>query len=524
MNVNATTAVAAAVLAAIAASGTGLAGASTTPPTSGACDATVPGSEIVYGMAGPNAAFDPVGTSGAQVGGTENAAVWDVLFIYDLDSGRVVPHLGESITANDDYTVWTLKLRDGITYSDGTPLDAQLVSDNLDRFVVPEGVRNAAAGEVARISEKRVVDDLTLEMTLNAPFAQFDSVFADEPGEIVNLDAIGDDVDAFRTQPPPEASVGPYQVTRNVPGEETILTARSDYWGGPVCIETIRFVWIPEAQATYDSFTNGDLDVALIGDPSVYNQAESDGVDGHFFSQVFSLNFYLNHREDYDTADPRVREAIMLALDVDVLNDRAFGGQLDAGKAFFGDQSPFWSDAMNEFPTDVERAAELVEEAKADGFDGTISLVSSVNAPGPDTSLAVGGLLSVIGITVEQQSVPPAEIITRLAAGDWDMITNSMFAGPDTALLALARYLGSTSPSNRMGYASDEMDALLGEALATPYDDLPPVMARINDQINTDFAMASYGTNGYVLVSRDISGIIPSYAMVNLFFAASLDA
>jgi len=104
------------------------------------------------------------------------------------------------------------------------------------------------------------------------------------------------------------------------------------------------------------------------------------------------------------------------------------------------------------------------------------------------------------------------------------MITNSMFAGPDTGLLALARYLDSTSPSNRMGYASDAMDELLSEALATPYDDLPPVMARINDQLNTDFTMASYGTNGYVLVSRDISGIIPSYAMVNLFFAASLDA
>ena len=115
------------------------------------------------------------------------------------------------------------------------------------------------------------------------------------------------------------------------------------------------------------------------------------------------------------------------------------------------------------------------------------------------------------------------QAFVKAQAGDWDMITNSMFAGPDTALLALARYLGSTSPSNRMGYASEQMDALLSEALATPYDDLPPVMAQINDQLNTDFTMASYGTNGYVLVSRDISGIIPSYAMVNLFFAASLD-
>lgn len=147
-------AIAASLTATFTAAGTGGAVAGSEPPglpTSGGCDATVPGTQLEYGAAGPNAAFDPVATSGAQVGGTENAAVWDVLFVYDLGSGKVVPHLGESITPNEDYTVWTLKLRSGIAYTDGTPLDAQLVADNLDRFVVPDGVRNAAAGEVSRI-------------------------------------------------------------------------------------------------------------------------------------------------------------------------------------------------------------------------------------------------------------------------------------------------------------------------------------------------------------------------------------
>ena len=518
---NAAAAVTVALTATFATAGSGLAG--TDPPTGGQCDETVPGSIINYGLAGPNAAFDPVATSGAQVGGTENAAVWDVLFVYDLETGDVMPHLAESITPNDDFTVWTLSLREGIAFSDGTPLDAQLVSDNLDRFVVPEGVRNAAAGEVSRISDKQVVDELTLEITLDSPFAQFDSVLADEPGEIVNLNAIGDDVDAFRIQPPDEAGLGPYVVGRNVPGEETVLIARADYWGGPVCIETIRFTWNADAQATYDSFRNGELDVALIADPGVVSQAENDGADGVLYPQVFSSILYFNHRDSFDTADPRVREAISLTIDPQIINDRAYEGQLDAGTMYFGDQSPFWSEDMQELELDPERAAELVEEAKADGFDGTITLVSTVDGPGPDTALAVEGLLGSIGITVEQQPVTRADLITRLAAGDWDMITTSSFSGADSGLLALVRYLQSESPSNRMGYDSDEMDALLDEALATPYADLPAVVARISNQLHDDVALLTYGTADYMLVTDGVSGIVPSYALVGLFHDASVD-
>lgn len=497
--------------------------APTGAPTSGDCDETVPGTQLEYGAAGPNAAFDPVGTSGAQVGGTENAAVWDVLFVYDLETGEVVPHLAESITPNDDYTVWTLGLRDGISYSDGTPLDAQLVADNLERFMDPEGVRNAAAGEVSRIESMSVVDDLTLEITLKAPFAQFDSVLTDEPGEIVNLDAIGDDLDAFRIQPPPEAGLGPYVVERNVPGEETILQARSDYWGGPVCIERIRFTVNPEAQATYDSFRNGDLDAALLGDPGVVAQALEDGVDGVVHDQVFSSILYFNHREGYDTADARVREAISLAIDPQVINDRAYQGNLHAGTTYFGDHSPFWTDEMSELGLDSDRAARLVEEAKADGFDGTISLVTTTSGFGPDTALAVEGLLGAIGITVEQQPVTQADQITRLAAGDWDMIMTSSFSGPDSGLLALVRYLRSDSPSNRMGYQSEAMDALLDEALATPYDELPAVVTEISNQLHTEFAMVNYGTTDYLLATDGVSGIVSSYALVNLFHAASID-
>lgn len=132
------------------------------------CDETVPGTELNWGVFAPTDALDPPFVSGALVGGTELAAIYDVLMRFDHETNEFVPHLAESMEPNDDFTEWTLNLREGITYSDGTTLTAQLVSDNMDRYL-QEGVRNTSGGFLTPITEKTVVDDTTLRMTLEAP-------------------------------------------------------------------------------------------------------------------------------------------------------------------------------------------------------------------------------------------------------------------------------------------------------------------------------------------------------------------
>jgi len=504
--------------------GSGAADASTTPAASGAaCDATVPGTQLNYGVFAPNSAFDPTGTSGALVGGTETAAVYDVLFRWDAETGQIVPKLAESLTPNEDFTEWTLTLRPGITYSDGTPLTAQMVSDNIDRFFAPEGVRNTSGGFLQYIAEKTVVDDLTLDMKLTTAYAEFPQVFADEPGMIVNTNAIGDDLDAFRVQPPDAAGVGPYVVERNVPGEETVLKARSDYWGGPVCIETIRFTYTPGAQPTYQAFQNGELDAAFLRDPVVNAQADADGVQHFWFNQDGGAMINFNHREGHPTADIRVRQAVALAIDPQVISDRAFQGALATTKSYFGPESPWLSDAVEEQGYDPEQAAQLVEEAKADGWDGTLSFVSAAEGSGPDTALAIQGMLAAVGIDAEPELLPQVDNITRLGTGEFDIIGNGFNSGPDTALLSMIRNLSSTSPTNRMGYVSPAMDALLDQALATPVNDLAPVMAEINNQLIADSAVAFYGATSEGLVwSDNVTGIVPTYSSIFLFDQASM--
>jgi ABC-type transport system substrate-binding protein len=124
---------------------------------------------------------------------------------------------------------------------------------------------------------------------------------------------------------------------------------------------------------------------------------------------------------------------------------------------------------------------------------------------------------------VQTEQVPQTDMITRLGAGEFDLIGNGFNSGPDTMVLSLVRNLSSTSPTNRMGYVSEAMDALLAEALATPYADLAPVLAQINDQINADFAAVTYGaTSEGVVWADNVSGIIPTFSSIFLFHAASI--
>lgn len=488
------------------------------------CDETVPGTELNWGVFAPTDALDPPFVSGALVGGTELAAIYDVLMRFDHEANEFVPQLAESMEPNDDYTEWTLTLREGITYSDGTPLTAQLVSDNMDRYL-QEGVRNTSGGFLTPITEKTVVDDTTLRMTLEAPWVEFPFVFADEPGMIVNLNAVGGDPDAFAAQPPEAAGVGPYVVERNAPGEEVLLRARDDYWGGPVCIETVRFSWVPGSQPTYEAFTSGDFNVAFLRDPVTIAEARDAGDEGFFVQQDAGAMVLLNHAAGRPGEDPRVREAAILALDDELVNERAYQGELATSKTLIQPGSRFFSDDVEELPTDPERAAELVDEAKADGWDGSIEILCADNPPASDVALAVQGLWEASGMDVEVRTIAQSDQIGEVVEGNYDAACWGFNADAATGITTFLRNLDSASSSNRMGYASEEMDAALLDILAADTEDAQlEAFAEMNRIFNEDFVAVNYGAPEEGIVwSADVRGIVPTAATIFLLDKASIE-
>lgn len=495
---------------------------STAPPTSAPetanCDATLAGTELRFGTYLTAEKIDPTLASGGLVGGHELAAVYDVLFRFDFETNSFVPQLAESLTPNDDFSVWTLTLRDGVTYSDGTPLTAQLVSDNIDRFF-EEGVTNASGGFLAPITEKKVVDETTLEFTLSGPWAEFPFVLSDEPGMIVNTGVIGDDIEAFAAQPPDSAGLGPYIVERNAPGEELVMVAREDYWGGPVCIERLVFRNIPGSAPTYEAFQNDELDVAFLRDPATIAAAEENGEESFFVQQDSGVTLMINHGEGRPGSDPRVREAIWLALDAEAVNQRAYQGQLSTGKSFIQEGSRFYSDAIETVPNDPEEAARLVEEAKADGWDGTLQVLCNTSPPAPDTALTAEGLLEAAGIDVTVETPTQPEQIGMVVQGEYDTACWGYNAGPETAFTTVLRSFRSDSAGNRQGYQSDEMDAAIVDFLAADGEEAQQAaMAEVNNIYVRDHVTASIGAVGEGTVwNPSIQGLKTTTSTITLF-------
>lgn len=485
------------------------------------CDAPVPGTEITYGVWNPTTSLDPPFALGGLLGGTEMAAIYDVLFIYDENEGELTPKLAESITPNDDFTVWTLKLRDDIEYSDGTKLTARMVSDNMDRFLA-ERVRNNAGGFLTPVTEKRVVDDTTLEVVLDRSWPNFPVVFADEPGMVVNLNAIGNDIEEFGEKPPDEAGLGPFVVERHAPGEEIVMKAREDYWDGPVCVETLRFVFVPETQPTYEAWQAGDMNVAFLRYQPTIEQAKEAGDEGYFIHQDAGVLFIVNHRQGRPASDPRVREALYLALNDEGVNDRTYQGALALQKSLIQPGSRFWSDGLATVPDDVERAKELVEEAKADGWDGNITITCSNPA---DEALAAEGMWDAVGIDAEVTFKSQNEQLGNVVEGDYDSACWGLNIGPGTGPMSLIRNFHSESASNRAGYANPEMDAALDRLQAAEdLDEQKAAIAEINDIFVQDFVAVSYGALDEGIVWKpEIKGIVPTISSIFLFDKAYIE-
>jgi len=89
----------------------------------GAATKPVTGGEITIGEFSPPRGFDPIigGMSNGSVGGVELMALYDTIVSWNPKTGEYEPRTAESLKPNDDYTVWTLRLKDGIEFTDGTP-------------------------------------------------------------------------------------------------------------------------------------------------------------------------------------------------------------------------------------------------------------------------------------------------------------------------------------------------------------------------------------------------------------------
>jgi peptide/nickel transport system substrate-binding protein len=421
------------------------------------------GGELTVGQSAGITGFDPTMTTGTRdSGGTELTALYDTLMRVEPTTAEVVPHVAESLEPNNDLSEWTLTLRDGVEFGNGDPLTADAVVASIRRI---DGASVAAANFAALISDMEVVDDRTVVFHLDGPWGDFPYFLAMGGGMIVNT-AVVDEVgaEAFNLDPPAGAGVGPFELQRYAPDEEVVMRAKDDYWGGPVCIETVRFITPGDDEARYEALQLGEIDVTVLANPRTVEQARDvdgrPGITGYGNANQLMINV----RPGRPGADLEVRQAIAAAIDIDTVNERAYEGTATASGAVVHPDTPLFTDGIGGPDYDPDRARELVDEARAAGWDGRLGLLSIDSPTSNEVSLTVEGMLEAVGMDVSVENVPTTELIERVITDqNFDVTAWSLDVLPEAPWTGVDRNLRSDSPTNRTGYADADFDAALAE-------------------------------------------------------------
>lgn len=399
-----------------------------------------------------------------------------------------VPRLAETWEVSEDGRTWTIKLHEGITFSDGTPFNAETAKWNIDTlYQDPELVVWFA--ETLSLESVEVIDELTFSYTtfdpiINSPDYDWQWWYMLSPS--VWGDIRGTDVYMFEAYPP--IGTGPYTVTEHVPGSYIIFDARDDYYRGKPPIDRFVYTLYSNADAIVSALISGEIDMTtpwlppevydtLVDAPNITLE-EKAPYSGTMTWLIF--NMYEGGTRNPAIADPVVREAIDYAIDKQQLVDVALLGHgLVLPTGWVGVTDIELNPDLEVTPFDMNMAAQLLDDAgyldtdgdgireTADGVPLVLNLVYGVDEPASFTMMdMITDWLGSIGIVVESAAYDVGSWnAVVLTEHDFDLAINAATHDIDAASMDFWFSCWSAdSGSNALnypGYCNPEVDDLV---------------------------------------------------------------
>ena len=306
--------------------------------------------------------------------------VWEPLITKD-ESGKPAPALATEWEHNEDSTVWTFHLREGVTFSNGTPFNADSVLANFDRMKKGPFESSFYGMNIDTIYPGLVsyekTDDYTVVLTLSEGQPLLDYTMVNYGSAIFEPSCFAED-GTFAGFP---IGTGPYVVTENVLGQYCVIERNDSYWGTPGIAKTFRFKVIPDAETRYTALRAGEVQgLCDLGAISPSQAAEIDGDPDYEVSVGDSgITHFLNvNGGAFPFNDVRMREGLSLLLDRQTIIDSFYNGYGLAAGGFLNYTSAFYREQPVQH--DPERGAELIREVVGDQEVELLFLLPGVDA------------------------------------------------------------------------------------------------------------------------------------------------
>ena len=358
-------------------------------------------------------------------------SLFDGMMDYVPGTTTLRPGLAESYALSEDGLTYTFRLRPGVKFHNGREMTADDVKYSLDRVTNPAtqspgaGFFGSIAGYDAAgdagLSGVKVIDPLTVEITLSRPDATFLHVMALNFASVVPKEAVEAAGDDFGKQP---VGTGAYKLAEWTLGQRLVFEKNADYWrAGVPYLDSVVFEVGQEPVVALLRLQNGEVDVPgdgippakfqeVMADPA---QAERVVVGGQLHTGYITLNVTT---PPFDKVE--VRKAVNMAINKDrivqIINGRAVPATQPLPPSM-----PGYTAGYAGYAYDVEGAKALLAEAGvADGFETDLYVMNT--DPNPRIAQAIQQDLAAIGIKANIQSLAQANVIEAGGAGTAPMI------------------------------------------------------------------------------------------------------
>ncbi|MEM7212669.1 MAG: ABC transporter substrate-binding protein, partial [Pseudomonadota bacterium] len=357
--------------------------------------------DITVGMQLEPPHLDPTSAAAGAIDSVLYSNVFEGLTRFGSD-GSVNPGLAKSWEISEDGLTYTFTLQEGVTFHDGSAMDAEDVKFSLDRARAEDSA-NAQKGLFANIASVDAVDPLTVKVTLSTPTGNF--LFNMAWGDAVIV--APETIDGIKQTP---IGTGAFRFNNWVQGDSITLVRNADYWGTPAKLDKATFKFISDPTAAFAAMMAEDLD-AFTGYPAPENLPQFDA-DPRFNVLVGSTEgetILSTNNKQPPLDNPKVRAAIAHAIDRQAIIDGAMFGYGTPIGSHFAPHNPAYVDLTGNSTHDPAKAKALLAEAGlADGFKTTLKL------PPPSYARRGGEIIAAqlrqIGVTVE---------ITNLEWAQW---------------------------------------------------------------------------------------------------------
>ncbi|WP_141432546.1 ABC transporter substrate-binding protein [Bacillus sp. 03113] len=418
---------------------------------------------------------DPVGLDPQNVTDTIssliNYQIYDRLVTFNGEM-EIIPQLAKSWTTSEDGKTWTFELNKGISFTDGTPFNAEAVKTSFERVANKDKNLKQYSLVGQYIDSITTNGETTVVFHLKAPQGAFLGNLAHPASSILSPKSIKENEEGIAKNP---VGTGPFKLKEWMTGDAVVLEANSDYWSGKPSVKTVTFKNVPETSASVIMLETGEADLTGSLPLAELNRLEDN--------DTIMANSIEANRIAYvgfnTTVEPfnkvEVRQAINYAIDKETMVSKLYDGRVRTSTAAIS-ESTFGYSNVGAYPFDISKAKTILKEAGVVPEDYSFRLIFAANVTQDKPAAEfVQNSLQQLGFKVELQTLELGAYLEALKdPSKYDLFMRGALANTGDADPLFRDALLSTSPTNYAHYNNPEVDKFImaGQSQVKPSERL----------------------------------------------------